>query len=183
MSWKKRWHFPLFLSNLVHTFVYIPVSEHLILSQDNPSTWQMWHIKKLITQHDHYTGAHCAGDNKRPLKCADLSQHNVTDISSFEGACNWHIRAVARDFNVRTISCLRHFWKFGRTSNRLHNRRPRDNIPHNYHVLCAKLMTIIHCASTCPVCFIFKHAMEEKRECENVRWYREQLLLCEISLT
>jgi hypothetical protein len=27
----------------------------------------LWHIKKLIKQHDHYTGAPCAGDNKRPL--------------------------------------------------------------------------------------------------------------------
>ncbi|CDQ94831.1 unnamed protein product [Oncorhynchus mykiss] len=28
----------LFLSNVVHTLVYIPVSEHFILCQDNPST-------------------------------------------------------------------------------------------------------------------------------------------------
>ncbi|CDQ60446.1 unnamed protein product [Oncorhynchus mykiss] len=27
----------------------------------------VWHIKKLIKQHDHYTGAPCAGDIKRPL--------------------------------------------------------------------------------------------------------------------
>jgi hypothetical protein len=29
-----------------------------------------WIINKLIKQHDHYTGAPCAGDNKKPLKCA-----------------------------------------------------------------------------------------------------------------
>jgi hypothetical protein len=45
----------------------------------------VWYITKLIKQHDFYTGAPCAGDNKRPLKCAVLS-HNATDISSFEGA-------------------------------------------------------------------------------------------------
>ena len=45
-----------------------------LLCQDNPSTGQVWHIKKLMKQHDHYTGALCAGDNKRPLKCAVLSQ-------------------------------------------------------------------------------------------------------------
>ena len=45
------------------------------------------HIKKLIKQHDHYTGAPCVGDNKSPLKCAVLSHNNATDISSFEGVC------------------------------------------------------------------------------------------------
>jgi hypothetical protein len=43
------------------------------------------HIKKLIKQHDHYTGAPCAGGTKRPLKCAVLSQHIATDVSGFEG--------------------------------------------------------------------------------------------------
>ena len=38
-----------------------------LLCQDNSSTWQVWHINKLIKQHDHYTGAPCAGDNKSLL--------------------------------------------------------------------------------------------------------------------
>jgi hypothetical protein len=57
-----------------------------LLYQDNPSTWQVWHIKKLIKQHDHYSGVPCAGDNKRPM-CSFVTQHNATD---FEGVCNWH---------------------------------------------------------------------------------------------
>ena len=52
---------------VVHQFVYIPVSEHFFLFQDYPSIWQVWHLKILIKQHYHCTGAPCAGDNKRPL--------------------------------------------------------------------------------------------------------------------
>jgi hypothetical protein len=55
----------------------------------------------MIKQHDYYTGAPCAGDNKKPFKCAVLS-HN-TDVSSFEGAVQFAMltagmstRAVAR---------------------------------------------------------------------------------------
>jgi hypothetical protein len=57
----------LFLSNLVHKFVYIPVSEHFSFVKIIHQLGQVWHIKKLIKQHDHYTGAPCAGDNKRPF--------------------------------------------------------------------------------------------------------------------
>ena len=58
-----------------------PCSWECLLCQDNPSIWQEWHIKKLIKQHDHYTGARCAGDNKRPLSkmCSSVTQHNATD--------------------------------------------------------------------------------------------------------
>ena len=45
----------------------------------------MWHIKKLIK---HYTGAPCAGDNKRPLKGAIVTTQ--CQMSHVEGACNWH---------------------------------------------------------------------------------------------
>jgi hypothetical protein len=48
----------------------------------------MWHIKKLIKQHDHYIGAPCAGMIKGHSKiCSFVTQHNATDVSSFEGAC------------------------------------------------------------------------------------------------
>ncbi len=66
--------------------------------------------------------------------CSFITQHNATDVASFEGACNWH--AVCRNVHQRcclelnvnfsTISRLqRRFREFGRSSNRPHNRRPR----------------------------------------------------------
>ena len=85
---------------------------------------QVWHIK----QHEHYTGAPCAGDKKRPLKCVVLS-HNATDISIFEGECNWHAdcRNIQQSCCQRT-ECLflyhHRFREFGSTSNRPHSRRP-----------------------------------------------------------
>jgi hypothetical protein len=45
------------------------------------------------------------------------TQFNATDVSSFEGACNWHV-------NFSTISCLQCcFREFGSTTNLPHNRR------------------------------------------------------------
>ncbi len=71
--------------------------------------------------------------------CSFITQHNATDVASFEGACNWHAdyrnatRAVARELNVHfsTISHLqRRFREFGSISNRPpHNRRPRVTTP------------------------------------------------------
>uniref|UniRef100_A0A8C7RW49 Calsyntenin-1 n=1 Tax=Oncorhynchus mykiss TaxID=8022 RepID=A0A8C7RW49_ONCMY len=58
---------------------------------------EVWHIKKLTKRHDHYTGAPCAA------KCAVLSQHNATNVSSFEGACNWHTDCI----NVHQSCCQR----------------------------------------------------------------------------
>ncbi len=58
-----------------------------------------------------------------------ITQHNATDVASFEGmlTAGMSTRAVARELNVNfsTISCLqRRFGEFGNTSNRPHNRRP-----------------------------------------------------------
>ena len=43
--------------------------------------------------------------------CSFVTQHNATDVSSFEGACNWHAgrstRAVARELNVNVSSISR----------------------------------------------------------------------------
>ena len=62
MRWNKTFQKKsLFLSNWSHILVKQGCTSIY------PSTWQVWHIKKLIKQHDHYTGAPCAGDNKRPL--------------------------------------------------------------------------------------------------------------------
>ena len=90
------------------------------------------HSKRLIKQHDHYTGALCAGDNKRPLKCAVLSHNIMSQMSQVESAIGMltagiTTRAVDREFHVHfsTISRLQHrFREFGNTSNLPDNRRP-----------------------------------------------------------
>ncbi len=52
--------------------------------------------------------------------CSFITQHNATDVATFEGACKWH--ADCKNFS--TISNLqRRFREFGRTSNPPHNRR------------------------------------------------------------
>jgi hypothetical protein len=52
----------------------------------------VWHIKKLIKWHSHYTDSHSVGDvTKNATKiCSFVTQHNATKVSSLEGACNWH---------------------------------------------------------------------------------------------
>ena len=63
-----------------------------------------------------------------------ISQHNATDVSSFEGACNGMLTAgmstravAAREFNVNfstIIRLQRSFREFGSMSNQPHNCRP-----------------------------------------------------------
>ena len=65
--------------------------------------------------------------------CSFVTQHNVTDVSSFEGAIGMLTAgmssiAVARECNVNfsIISRLQHcFREFGSISNWPYNRRPR----------------------------------------------------------
>ncbi len=96
MSWTQRskifsmYTKGLFLSNIVHKSVLVSTSP----LPDNPSTSQVWHIKMLIRQHDYCTGVclrlasgHKKGHSKM---CSFITQHNATDVASFEGACNWH---------------------------------------------------------------------------------------------
>ncbi len=70
--------------------------------------------------------------------CSFITQHNATDVTSFEGACNWHAdcrnvhQSCSPEVNVHfsTISRLqRRFRGFGSTSNLPHNRRPRVTTP------------------------------------------------------
>uniref|UniRef100_A0A8C1L1V9 Transposase n=1 Tax=Cyprinus carpio TaxID=7962 RepID=A0A8C1L1V9_CYPCA len=75
---------------------------------------------------------------KATLKCSFITQHNATDVASFEGACIWHAdcrnvhQCCCRELNVlfSTISRLqRCFTEFGSSSNRPHNPRPRVTTP------------------------------------------------------
>ena len=64
--------------------------------------------------------------------CSFVTQHNATDVSSFEVECNWH--ADCRNVNQSCCQIIfsflqRHFREFSRTSNRPYNRRPRVNAP------------------------------------------------------
>ena len=67
----------------------------------------MWHIKKLIKQYDHYTGAPCAGDNKRLLKCLVLLHNTMPHTSQVLRelairmlTAGMSTRAFARELNV-----------------------------------------------------------------------------------
>ena len=125
----------------MHRFVYIPVREQfsfakIIHPPDRCGISRSWLNSVIITQ-VHLVLGTIKGHSKM---CGFVTQHNATDVSSFEGACNWHAdcrnglstRAVARELNVNfsTKSHLqRRFREFGSTSNRSHNRRPHITTP------------------------------------------------------
>ena len=74
----------LFLSHFVQAFFLHPCLWAFLLCHDNPSTWQMWHIKLYEV---HFVLGTIKGRSKM---CSFVTQHNATDVSSFEGVCNWH---------------------------------------------------------------------------------------------
>ena len=81
----------LFLSNSVHKFVYITVSEHfsfakIIHPPDRCGISRSWLNNMVVTQ-VHFVLGTIKGHSEI---CSFVTQHNATDVSSFEGACNWH---------------------------------------------------------------------------------------------
>jgi hypothetical protein len=126
----------VFPSNVVHKLVYTTVSEHfpfakIIHPPDRCGISRSLLNSMIITQ--------VLGTIKdHSIICNFFTQYNATDVSSLEGACNWH--ADCRDIHqsccqriecyFSTISrCQIHFRDFGSTSNRAHNRRPRVATP------------------------------------------------------
>ena len=127
MSWKKDPKCSicmksLFLSNVVNKCVYIPVSEHfsfakIIHPHNRCSVSRSWFNSMIITQ------VHLVLGTIKALSkmCSFVTQHNVTDVSRFEGVSidmltsGISTRAVARSYNVdfSTINCLqRRFREF-----------------------------------------------------------------------
>lgn len=74
----------------------------LVLCTDNPSNIQL--LKMLGKQYDSCTGMFRTGHRERPLftLCCFLTQHNTTDVTTWERALSWH--AGCR--NVHPSCCL-----------------------------------------------------------------------------
>ena len=95
----------LFLSNCVHKFVYIPVSERFSFAKiiHPPVSCGIsinWWLHMIITQVHLMLGT-IKGCSKI---CSFVTQHNATDLSSFDRACNW--QADCRNVHFSTISVL-----------------------------------------------------------------------------
>ena len=110
MSWYKRSQKfyirtkSVFLSNFVHKFVYIPVSEHfsfakIIHPPDRCGISRSLLNIMIITQ-VHLVLGTIKSDSKM---YKFFSQHNATDVSSIDGECNWY--ADCR--NVHQSCCQR----------------------------------------------------------------------------
>jgi hypothetical protein len=70
----------------------------------------------MIITHVHLVLGTIQGYSKM---CGFVIQHNATDVSSFEGACNWHAYCK----NAHQSCCQRISCSFGSTSNWPLNRR------------------------------------------------------------
>ena len=97
MSWYWRSHKfsictkSLFCLHFVHKFVYIPVSEHfsfakMIHPPDRCGISRSW-LNSMITTQVHLVLGTIKSHSKM---CSFVTQHNATDVWSFEGACNGH---------------------------------------------------------------------------------------------
>jgi hypothetical protein len=65
------------LSKFVHKFVYISVSEHFSFAKKIHPPDRCGMIK----QHDNYTAASCAGDNKTNLQSPGLSHNTMPQMT------------------------------------------------------------------------------------------------------
>uniref|UniRef100_A0A8C7H8J6 Zinc finger protein 865 n=1 Tax=Oncorhynchus kisutch TaxID=8019 RepID=A0A8C7H8J6_ONCKI len=89
------------------------LTEHqsFLLCQDNLSPLQVGHIKKLIKQHDHYTGAPCAGDNKRPLQnvqfCHTAQCHRCLKLRG--SVLVRHMSSHSKERPFRCVNCGKRF--------------------------------------------------------------------------
>ena len=97
----------LFCSHFVHSFVYIPVSEHfsfakIIQPPDRCSISRSWLNGMIITK-VHLVLGTIKGHSKM---CSFVTPHNAADVSSFEGVCNWYAdcRIVHQSF-CQIIEC------------------------------------------------------------------------------
>ena len=128
----------LFLSNVMHKFVYILVCEHfsfakIIYPPDRCGISRSWWNRMVVTQ-VHFV----LGTMKATLKCAVLCHNTMPQMSQVREHVTGMLTAgmsngaVARNLNVHffTISRLQFcFREFGSTSNRPHNRWPRVTMP------------------------------------------------------
>ena len=94
----------VFFSNLVHKFVYIHVSERFSFAKiihpcDRCGITRNWLNSMILTQ-VHLVLGKIKGNFKM---CRFVTQHNSTDVSSWQGACNRH--ADCR--NVHQSCCQR----------------------------------------------------------------------------
>ncbi len=97
MSWTQRsktfsmYTKGLFLSNIVHKYVQICVSEHFSFADimhppHKCGISRCWLDNMIITQ----ACLRLATIKGHSKMCSFITQHNATDVASFEGACNWH---------------------------------------------------------------------------------------------
>ncbi len=109
MSWTQRsktfsmYTKGLFLSNIVNKSVLICVSEHFSFAEiihppHRCGISRCWWDSMIIAQ----VCLRLATIKGLSKMCSFITQHNATDVASFERACNWHANCM----NVHQNCCL-----------------------------------------------------------------------------
>ena len=103
-----------YISNFVHKFIYVPVSEHFsfakIIHPPDRCGMSRSGLNGMIITQVHLVLGKIKGHSKM---CIFVTHHNAKYVSSFEGVCNWH--ADCR--KVRTSLVKRDWVKCGRLLN------------------------------------------------------------------